>query len=177
MARVDYADLDKLPEDAKALLATRRSPGGNIFRMFANANRVTAGYLGFGTALRKHLAIDIILYEYVIVRVANLSKSPYVIRQHEQFLRRNKVDEDKILSLRTNPSPRYFDEKEMAMLRFVDEFTLNVRVSDATFAEAKRHFTPEQLMHVSMTAGLYMFTARVAESFDIEMEPPRADST
>src|SRR5580704_6436621 len=98
MPRIPYADLDKLSDDAKRILGNRRSPQGNVFRMLANAGDATAGYLALGAALREHLSIDLILYEYIIVRVANLSRAGYVIRQHEAFLRKQKVSEDAILA-------------------------------------------------------------------------------
>ena len=39
MPRVPYADLEKLPEDAKPYLGARRSPQGNVFKMIANAGK------------------------------------------------------------------------------------------------------------------------------------------
>jgi hypothetical protein len=75
MPRVPYADLEALPEDARKYLGARRSPQGNVFKMIANAGKATTGYLGLGAILRQNLAIDLLLYEYVIVRVANLSRT------------------------------------------------------------------------------------------------------
>jgi alkylhydroperoxidase family enzyme len=170
MARIPYANLDALPDDAKAYLGTKRSPGGNIFRMFANAGKATIGYLHFGVALRQNLVIDILLYEYVIVRVANLSRSGYVARAHEKFLRKQKVSEDKILALRMRPALADFSESELAALQFVDEFVTDVRVSDETFARAHKYFNAEQLMHIALAAGQYMLTSRVAETFAVDLQ-------
>ena len=171
MPRIPYADLDKLSDDAKKILGDRRSPQGNVFRMIANAGKATGGYLGLGDALRKNLAIDLLLYEYIIVRVANLSRAGYVIRQHEAFLRKQKVSEDIILALRVRPDAPVFSDAERAALKLVDEVVLNVRASDATFAAAAKHFNPEQLMHIVLTLGQYMMTCRIVESFDIELQP------
>jgi 4-carboxymuconolactone decarboxylase len=176
MPRIPYADLETIPEDAKQFLGTRRSPTGNVFRMLANAGKVTAGYLGFGTALRQNLAIDLMLYEYIIVRVGNLSRAGYVIRQHEAFLRRNKVSEDIILALRVRPDAACFTEAERIALKFVDEIVRDVRVSEATFQAAAKHFTPEQLMHMTLTIGQYMLTCRVVETFDVDLQPLAAAS-
>lgn len=175
MPRIPYADLDTLPEDAKRLLGNKRSPQGNVFKMIANAGKATPGYLAFGVALRENLAIELLLYEYIIVRVANLSHAGYVIRQHEAFLRRQKVSEDIILALRTRIDAPVFSDAERAALRLVDEVVLNVRASDATFKEAAKHYSPEQLMHIVLTAGQYMLTSRVTETFDIELQPLKAE--
>jgi 4-carboxymuconolactone decarboxylase len=171
MARIPYANLDDLPEDAKAFLQKKRSPGGNIFRMFANAGKATEGYLSFGVELRENLAIDILLYEYIIVRVGNLCRSGYVVRAHEKFLRKEKVSEDKILALRMRPELADFSESELVALQFVDELVANVRVSDETFAKAQKHFNSEQLMHITLAAGQYMLTCRVAETFAVDLQP------
>ena len=175
MPRIPYADLDSLSEDSKDLLQARRSPQGNVFRMIANAGKATAGYLAFGAALRQNLAIDLLLYEYVIVRVANLSRAGYVIRQHEAFLRKQKVSEDVILALRVRPSSPVFSDKERAALRLVDEIVLNVRASEEAFSQATAHFTGEQLMHIVLTVGQYMLTSRVVETFDVDLQPPKAE--
>jgi alkylhydroperoxidase family enzyme len=170
MPRIPYANFDDLSDEARAYLGTKRSPGGNIFRMFANAGKATVGYLHFGVALRQNLAIDILLYEYVIVRVANLSRSGYVARAHEKFLRKQNVSEDKILALRMRPASADFSESELAALQFVDELVADVRVSDETFARTKKYFNAEQLMHITLAAGQYMLTSRVAETFAIELQ-------
>lgn len=175
MPRIPYADLDSLPEDARRFLGTRRSPQGNVFRMIANAGKAASGYLALGTALRQDRAIDLLLYEYVIVRVANLCRAGYVIRQHEGFLRKQKVSEDIILALRVHPDAPVFSAAERAALRLVDEVVLNVRASDATFAAAAAHYTPEQLMHIVMVAGQYMLTSRIVETFDVELQPVEGD--
>ena len=171
MPRVPYADLEALPEDARKYLGARRSPQGNVFKMIANAGKATTGYLGLGAILRQNLAIDLLLYEYVIVRVANLSRAAYVIRQHEAFLRRQKVSEDIILALRVRPDSPVFSDAARAALRLVDEIVLNVRASEATFAAAAKHFSPEQLMHITLTIGQYMMTSRIVESFDADLQP------
>ena len=171
MPRVPYADLEKLPEDAKPYLGARRSPQGNVFKMIANAGKATTGYLGLGAILRQNLAIDLLLYEYVIVRVANLSRAAYVIRQHEAFLRKQKVSEDIILALRVRPDAPVFSDGERAALKLVDEIVLNVRASDATFARVAKHFNPEQLTHITLTIGQYMMTCRIVETFDVDLQP------
>lgn len=176
MPGIPYADLDALPEESRKLLQTRRSPGGNVFRMIANAGRATAGYLGFGAALRQNLAIDLLLYEYVIVRVANLSRARYVARQHEAFLRMQNVSEDILLALRFRPDAAVFSEKERAALKLTDEVVLNVRASEETFAAADKHFSPEQLMHIVLTLGQYMMTCRIVETFDVDLQPLNAEA-
>jgi 4-carboxymuconolactone decarboxylase len=175
MPRIPYADLERLSEDAKRFLGARRSPQGNVFRMIANAGQATAGYLGLGALLRQHLSIDLLLYEYIIVRVGNLSRAGYVIRQHEAFLRKQKVSEDVILALRVRPDSPVFSEAERAALRLVDEVVLNVRASEAAFKDAAAHFTPEQLMHIVMTAGQYMLTSRIVETFDVDLQPLKSE--
>ncbi len=173
MPRIPYVDPEAMAPEVKAVLQTRRSPGGRIFQMMANAGKATAGYLGFGAALRQNLAIDILIYEITVVRVGILSNCAYVIRQHEAFLRRNGYPEEKILALRTRIDSAVFSEAERAALKLVDEVVLNVRASDETFAEAQRHYGPEALMHIVLTVGQYMMTCRVAETFDVELEPPK----
>lgn len=51
-----------------------------------------------------------------------------------------------------------FSDKELAALRLTDEVFMNVRASEATVAEAAKHFSPEALLHIMLTIGQYMLT-------------------
>jgi hypothetical protein len=51
---------------------------------------------------------------------------------------------------------------------------LDVRASDAAFAEAARHCGPQAPMHIALAAGQCTLAGRVTETLDVEPEQLRA---
>ena len=48
---------------------------------------------------------------------------------------------------------------------------LDVKVSDETFALAQKHYTEEQLMHLMLSTCHYMLACRIAETFEVDLQP------
>ena len=64
-----------------------------------------------------------------------------------------------------------FNDLEKKVLRFTDELTQNVRVSDATFQALAAHLPPRQLVELTLAASFYGLAARIMEVFQVELEP------
>src|SRR6266576_3235836 len=71
MARLPYVDPSDAPEPVRDALA--RAPDLNIFRMMANAETAFRPWLRWGAALLGELALDPLLRELAILRVARLT--------------------------------------------------------------------------------------------------------
>jgi alkylhydroperoxidase family enzyme len=68
-----------------------------------------------------------------------------------------------------------FDEKERALLAYVDEMADHGNVADATFNALGRCFTPEQIMELSFAVGSYYGTALIMNALQIKLEPIAAE--
>jgi alkylhydroperoxidase family enzyme len=69
------------------------------------------------------------------------------------------------------PDDPIWSEPERAVLRLADELHDTARVSDATFAELERHFGPEQIIELVVTAGWYHTISFVIDAARVEREP------
>ena len=65
-----------------------------------------------------------------------------------------------------------FSPKEQAMLKLAHEVIRDVRASEGTVAEAKKHFSPQEIVEIIITCGFYMTMARLTETTRVEIDAP-----
>jgi hypothetical protein len=51
-------------------------------------------------------------------------------------------------------------------------FTTLGGVDETVFEDLKRHFTPRQIVDISLTSGYYLALGACLIAFDVELEPP-----
>jgi alkylhydroperoxidase family enzyme len=64
-----------------------------------------------------------------------------------------------------------WSERERAVIRLADELHDTAEASDTTYGELERHFTPEQLLELVVTAGWYHMISFVIGAARIAPEP------
>jgi 4-carboxymuconolactone decarboxylase len=64
-----------------------------------------------------------------------------------------------------------WSDRERAVLRLADELHDTAEVSEATYGELERHFTPEQLLELVVAAGWYHTISFVIGAARIPLEP------
>jgi 4-carboxymuconolactone decarboxylase len=150
----------------------RRSPGElNIARMTAHMPVKLRTAMGeFGRAVLTNDELDEHLRELIILRVGYLSGSAYELHQHVQLSRRLGVPEAKLDALEHDVDAACFDDRERAVLRFVDEVVRDVRPGDATLATVSEHLSYAQLFSVMATVGVYMLVCRILETTGVELD-------
>ena len=65
-----------------------------------------------------------------------------------------------------------FDEREKAALQLTREVVLDVRASEETLAQARRHLPDREIVELILMAGFYITLARLTETLGVETEPP-----
>ena len=68
--------------------------------------------------------------------------------------------------------PQAVGAPERAIVRFIAEMFRSESVSDATFAELARHFTPRQVTDVAMSAAYYRAFGAMAMAMGVQIESP-----
>jgi alkylhydroperoxidase family enzyme len=69
-----------------------------------------------------------------------------------------------------------FDAKEKSLLKLSEEVIRHVRGSEAAVAEAKKHFSPQEIVEIIMTCGFYMTIARMTETLQVDVDVPGGDA-
>jgi alkylhydroperoxidase family enzyme len=153
---------DPLPAAVQELFAERIKRSGRILNIHHT----------FGHAPKLSWASTPRLYiEIAIVRAAQLARGVYELQQHKPMLLAEGFAPQKLDALETWRTSALFDEKERALLGYVDEMADHGNVADATFDAIGRFFTPTQIMELSFAVGSYYGTALIMNALQIKLEP------
>ena len=177
MARVSLIEEKDHPELADLVATFRSGRRGellNIYKLLLHAPRLAATWFEHFNAVRWQTQIEGRLRELLIIRVALLNRSEYVIRQHLPSLAQAEgLSAHECDALADWKASASFDERERAALAFADEMTRSGEVSDATFAEVRRHFGERQVVELAVLVGTYNMHNRVFAALKIDLEPSR----
>ena len=69
-------------------------------------------------------------------------------------------------------APAALPPAEQAIARYVQELFAPTSVSDETFTELSRHFTPRQITDISLSATYYRALGTMVLAFGVEMDSP-----
>jgi alkylhydroperoxidase family enzyme len=172
VARLPYADPERLPDAAREALDA--APPLRIFRMMANAETAFRSWLRWGGVLLSELALDPLLRELAILRVARLTPhAEYEWIQHEPIARSVGATDGQIAGLeRDEIEAEAFSQAERTVLRFTTEFVRDARVSDETFAAARALLSARELIELMMVIGQYSMLARVMATTELDLDEP-----
>lgn len=170
MARIAYADIDRLPEAVREQYETFPI---NLTRMLAVVPETVTPFLDFARAFQLPI-LDPQHRELVIWRVAAISASAYEKFQHAGLAQQKGIDEAKKRAIERDAFDE-LDDVERALLCYVDESVRRVRISDETFAELRRFYDEPQIALVTLLIGYYMLTARFLEALEVENDARPVD--
>ena len=170
MPLIPYADIEALPADARE--AFEKLPRKlNIFRMWANAPACFKHGMRFGGAIlgRQQLAAN--LRELVILQVAKLERGAYEWHQHVPIAEVCGCTKEQIAALEQGDfAASCFDAREQALLALSEDVIRNVAASEENVAQAKAHFSPQEIVEIICTCGFYMTVARLTETLRVEID-------
>jgi 4-carboxymuconolactone decarboxylase len=175
MARVPLIREQDHPEFADLIekfSAGRRGRLINIYRLLLNSPPLAESWFNHSNAVRWKTTLDGRLREIVIIRLAHLTGSQYVLRQHVPTLALADgltLEEcDALANWRARP---LFSERERAALVYADTMTRDIEVPDAVFTEIKRYFDERQIVELTVLIGTYNMNARVLRALELDLEP------
>ena len=142
----------------------------NLYKALANHPRLVAAWTEFSKTLRHDTRTPRALRELVILRGAQLMRSEYEWAQHLAMARKSGVREEQIRELSAWKTSSQFTEREKAALALAEAVTQG-RVSDAVYAEAKRHFDEHDYVELSVVAAFYAMVGRMLDAMGVELEP------
>jgi alkylhydroperoxidase family enzyme len=151
----------------------RRAMGGAIINLtlttghapkFAKASGALAFAIRFETSTPRRLI------ELAIFRTAEIVGADYEINQHTPLLKMCGYSEQQIGEIAHWQGSTAFDEKQRALLGYVEQMAHGGNVDDATFAELAKFFTPQEIVEISYTVGNYYSTGLLTKALKIEVE-------
>ena len=173
--RIPYRDEDDpdIRELVEKIRARRRGNKLiNLDRLLIHSPPFANGWNVLLGAVRRDLEVDPQIRELAICAVAKLNDAPYEWVQHaREYLAaggpQEKLDALADVEAAAGDTAR-FDERERAALQLTIESTRQVKVSEATFREARKQFGDRQLVELVGTIGAYNMVSRFLEAFGID---------
>ena len=162
--------LDPILQD---MFDKRRAMGGAVINLtitaghapkFARASSAMAFAIRFETSTPRRLI------ELVIFRTAQIVGADYELNQHTPFMTMCGYTSRQIAEVADWPRSTAFDERQRALLGYVEQMAHGGNVDDATFAALGRFFTPQQIVEISYTVGTYYSTGLITRALRIERE-------
>jgi 4-carboxymuconolactone decarboxylase len=172
VARLPYVDPAQASDPVREAL--ERVPPLNIFRMMANADSAFRAWIRWGGVLLSELALDPLLRELAILRVARLTPhADYEWVQHVPLAKAAGASEEQVTALeRDEPESDCFSGDQRIVLRFTTEVVLDARASDNTFERLAKLLSAREIVELLMVIGQYMMVARVMATTDMELDEP-----
>ena len=173
--------LPPLPEKVDPIMAERfaeqRARGAepiNLHLAQGHAPILSKAKGAFTWALRNETKLGRRLLELVIVRVASIMDCAYELHHHLPMIAQAGYSPEQVAAVRGDwkMQKALFQPKEQALLAFVDELCDRGNVSDATFAEASKHLTPQEIVETCYCATSYYANAMFVKAVRLELDPP-----
>jgi alkylhydroperoxidase family enzyme len=168
MARVPYLDKKDLAPEHQDLLARNI----NLFRALVHSPGAARRLQGVGQYIRHESRLDPRLRELAILQVGYLTRSAYEFSHHIKISRDFGVSEADLRELikESDGQPSMLDPAARAAIRAAREMTLDLAVTEATFAELERHLDAECLMDLVITIAYYNAVVRLLATLKIDVE-------
>ena len=175
MTRIPLIDKN-IQEPRELVSAIRARRGGELIdldRLLLYSPKLAAGWNVFLGAVRDGLTLDGKLRELAICVIASVNGAEYEFHQHAPLFQKAGGSAAQTQALRDPDAALenagLFSDAEHAVMRMTVEMTRGVKVSDATFAQARKVLGSDQLLvELIGVVGAYNMVARFIVALNLE---------
>ena len=178
MAVLPYIDDETASAEALVLFAHADGLLGrvsNAIRMAAHSPRVAQPLLGFMLAAIRHEisgVLDMRTKALVILKTSTLNGCDYCVGHNTALGRGLGFAEDEIAAISGDyRGSHYFSGAEKAAIAWAECLTERTYRRDAHATdELKQHFTPAQIVELTMVSGFFNFWNRFTDALQLDIE-------
>jgi 4-carboxymuconolactone decarboxylase len=174
MARVSYVATSEAEGDAREVFTKMEGRGQdiiNLHRALGNTPNSLRNFLRLGNSLLLHGKLPHQLRELAIMRVAQTRGADYEWAHHAPLARRAGVTEQQIDELGDWQSSAAFDERERAVLGYVDAVLAGQGVPDDVFEGVRAHLSEGETTELTLVCGYWGMVASTLVALQIDVEP------
>jgi 4-carboxymuconolactone decarboxylase len=125
--------------------------------------------------LRWKTSVDLRLNEFAILIVGRQWRSQVEWFAHVPIALKAGLSQDIITELKANKRPSKMAEDEAVVYDFVTELTTTHKVSDATFARARKIFNDQQIVDLTAVSGNYVMVAMILAMAEQTVPPGKEE--
>ncbi|MGD9830329.1 MAG: carboxymuconolactone decarboxylase family protein [Hyphomicrobiaceae bacterium] len=169
MARLRYLEKADLAAEDQELLSRDIA----LYKILAHSPNGARAFQGLGRFIRFKSRLDPRLRELAILQVGYLTRAPYEYSHHIKIGRDFGVSNDDIRAMidATEGRPAKLDRETAAVLKAAREMTLDLKISDETFAILRETLDEERLTDLVITISFYNGVVRYLATMEIDVEP------
>lgn len=175
MARIPYPDLKQASPETQQMIGRLPQPI-NVFSMLAHADTLVKPVMKLGGAILAKTKLDPKLRELALLHAVKLEGGEYEYVQHVPVALNLGATQAQIDAIeKGDDGAACFNAAEKAALKLTREVVVDVRSSEATLAEARKHYSDREIVELIVMAGFYIMLARLTETTGVENEASIAD--
>jgi 4-carboxymuconolactone decarboxylase len=125
--------------------------------------------------LRWQTSVPTKLNEFAILIIGRQWRSQIEWFAHAPIAAKAGLSADIIAELKANKRPSNMADEEALVYDFVTELTTTQKVSDATFARARKIFSDQQLVDLTAVAGNYVMVAMILAMAEQTVPPDKEE--
>jgi alkylhydroperoxidase family enzyme len=175
VARVPLIEETAHPQLAESIAKIKGARGGrliNIYRLMLHSPALANAWFELNQAVRYGTDIDGQSRELAVIRVAILNDVEYVQRAHgPAYALKEGLTPEQVSGIADWQQSTLFSDRQRALLAYTDAMTREIDVSDAVFADLRRHFTERQTVELTMLIGAYNMLTRFLKALKVDPEP------
>ncbi|HZE95845.1 MAG TPA: peroxidase-related enzyme [Planctomycetota bacterium] len=169
VAAIEPAKADPSLKDLFDDFLRERGAVPNMFRTLAHDPKLLQTWFDMFRATLREGEVTTRVKEMVAVRVSHLNQSRYCLGSHTGLAKRFGVTEQQ-LSCLTDASTATFTDAERAAIAFAEELTRSPQgVSDATFAELRKHWSERQIVEITAVAAMFNSFNRFNNALGVDL--------
>ncbi len=173
-ARLPYLTRNDLSEADREIwdnfVKSRGTEPGHIHRTVANAPNLLRRFVALADELRNGTSLDPKLRELALMTVGRLTGAEYEFVHHWNISLKVGVKREQLEQLADYAVSPAFDDQERAVIRYAEEATRNVRVSELTFDALRGFLDNQRIMELVMNVAFYNSVVRVIVPCGVELE-------
>jgi uncharacterized peroxidase-related enzyme len=169
VAAIEPAQADPSLKDLFDDFIRERGAVPNMFRTLAHDPKLLETWFDMFRATLREGEVTTRVKEMVAVRVSHLNQSRYCLGSHTGLAKRFGVTEAQVSCL-TDASTATFTPAERAAIAFAEELTRTPSgVSDATFAELRKHWSERQIVEITAVAAMFNSFNRFNNALGVDL--------
>jgi uncharacterized peroxidase-related enzyme len=171
MALVSYVPTAQAAESIRRRFENMETKGHdvpNFLRTLAHSPDIMEAFIGLNGALNR-TQLDPKLRELAYVKASEINACGYCMQHHKAGARKAGLNDAQINETESYETNRAYDELQKDVLRYTDEVTRNVTVSDEVIERLKQRLSERELVELAVTVALANFTNRISETLRLEL--------
>jgi AhpD family alkylhydroperoxidase len=142
-----------------------------LYRTLGNAPAMLDAWVGMAWPLRSEATTSRALRELIIMRVAQLTRTPYEWVAHRPMTVKCGITAEQLGELRRWRESNAFSTEERELLAMTDELTDGLDVSDETWATLAARYAPGELVELVLTCTYYCCVSRTLRALRLPVDP------